>query len=402
MAEFVVRMADERGRVVEQMEAGYSATEVRDRFAQAGYLVYWVRPRGLVRGGVKLRRKKVPLEQFVIFNQQFVTLIHAGLPIVQALDLLGRRQRSPYFRSLLENVRDRVKSGELLSDAFDAQGAFPKIYSTTILAGEKSGNLEEVLTRYVAFQRMSLSFRKKLLASLIYPALLVIGVIVLLSVLVTYVVPKFADLYKDLNQPLPAITEFTIALALNVKSYIPLILAVLVVGGVFFWRWSKTPKGGELLDRLRLKVPIYGSVWLRFQVAMFSRMLSTLLSGGLPLVQAMETASLSMQSRLLSLSIDEARQKVKEGQALAHSLEETEVFPELAVEMVEVGESTGALPAMLISVAEFFEEDVQNALAAAMALVEPAILIVMGLVVGFILISLYMPIFSIGANGALG
>ncbi|HVP63592.1 MAG TPA: type II secretion system F family protein [candidate division Zixibacteria bacterium] len=403
MAEFVVRMADERGRVVEQMEAGYSASEVRDRFAQAGYLVYWVRPRTLVRGGkVEIRRKKVSLEQFVIFNQQFVTLIHAGLPIVQALDLLGRRQRSVYFRSLLENVRDRVKSGELLSDAFDAQGAFPKIYSTTILAGEKSGNLEEVLTRYVAFQRMSLSFRKKLLASLIYPCLLVIGVIVLMSVLVTYVVPKFAALYKDLNQPLPGITEFTIALALNIKSYIPVILAVLVVGGFMLWRWSKTPKGGELLDRLRLKVPVYGSVWLRFQVAMFSRMLSTLLSGGLPLVQAMETASLSMQSRLLSRSIDHARQNVKEGQALAHSLEETKIFPELAVEMVEVGESTGALPGMLISVAEFFEEDVQNALAAAMALVEPAILIVMGLVVGFILISLYMPIFSIGANGALG
>jgi len=403
MAEFVVRMADERGRVVEQMEAGYSASEVHDRFAQAGYLVYWVRPRGLVRGGkVELRRKKVSLEQFVIFNQQFVTLIHAGLPIVQALDLLGRRQKSPYFRSLLENVRDRVKSGELLSDAFDAQGAFPKIYSTTILAGEKSGNLEEVLTRYVAFQRMSLSFRKKLLASLIYPSLLVIGVVVLLSVLVTYVVPKFADLYKDLNQPLPPITLFTISVALNIKSYIPVILAVLVVGGILLWRWSKTPKGGELLDRFRLKVPIYGSIWLRFQVAMFSRMLSTLLSGGLPLVQAMETASLSMQSRLLSRSIDEARQEVKEGQALAHSLEDTEIFPELAVEMVEVGESTGALPAMLISVAEFFEEDVQNALSASMALIEPAILIIMGLVVGFILISLYMPIFSIGASGALG
>jgi type IV pilus assembly protein PilC len=270
------------------------------------------------------------------------------------------------------------------------------------LAGEKSGNLEEVLTRYVAFQRMSLSFRKKLVASLIYPALLVIGVVVLMSVLVTYVVPKFADLYKDLNQPLPAITEFTIAFALNVKSYIPVILGALAVGGFLLWRWAKTPKGGELLDRFKLHIPLYGSIWLRFQVAMFSRMLSTLLSGGLPLVQAMETASLSMQSRLLSLNIDEARQKVREGQALAHSLEETKIFPELAVEMVEVGESTGALPAMLISVAEFFEEDVQNALAAAMALIEPAILIIMGLVVGFILISLYMPIFSIGASGALG
>ena len=185
MAEFVIRMADERGHVLEQMENGVSSGEVRERFAQQGYLVYWVKPRSLLAGGkISLpRRRRIRMDQFVVFNQQFVTLIRAGLPILTALDLLLRRQRNLYFRSLLENVRDRVKSGELLSDAFAAQGAFQKIYTTTLLAGEKSGNLEEVLNRYIGFQRMAITFRKKLMASLVYPALLAVMVVAMLTLL---------------------------------------------------------------------------------------------------------------------------------------------------------------------------------------------------------------------------
>src|SRR6266702_1841971 len=186
MAEFVIRMADERGKVLEKAEARFSAAEIRDRYQQSGYLVYWVKPRGFISGG-ELRfpqRRRVTLEQFVIFNQQFLTLVRAGLPIVQALDLLTKRQRNQYFRMLLEDVRDRAKGGELISDAFEKQGAFPKIYSTTLMAGEKSGNLDEVLSRYVAFQRLALSFRKKLAASLVYPVILVCGVIALITMLV--------------------------------------------------------------------------------------------------------------------------------------------------------------------------------------------------------------------------
>jgi type IV pilus assembly protein PilC len=331
-----------------------------------------------------------------------MTLIRAGLPIVQALELLAKRQRNPFFRTMLENVRDRVKGGELLSDAFEAQGVFPKIYSTTILAGEKSGNLEEVVGRYVAFQRLALSFRKKLIASLIYPAVLVVGVFVLLSMLITYVIPRFADLYHELDAPLPPITQFTIAFAMNIKTALPIIAVVLFIVAYGLWRWSKTQSGAERLDRFKLDLPVFGSIWLRYQVAMFSRMLSTLLQGGLPLVPALETASQSMQSRLMARGIQTSTQSVREGRTLSRSLEETKIFPELSVEMVEVGESTGALPVMLTSVAEFYEEDLQNALAAAMSLIEPLILIFMGLIVGFILISLYMPIFSVGANGGLG
>jgi len=401
MADFLIKMADERGNVLEQTESGYSAVEVRDRFAGLGYLVYWVKPAGMFTGGKFRipRRRKVNLEQFVIFNQQFMTLIRAGLPIVQALELLSRRQRNAFFRTMLENVRDRVKGGELLSAAFEAQGVFPKIYSTTILAGEKSGNLEEVVGRYVGFQRLALSFRKKLLSSLIYPAVLVVGVIILLFMLITYVIPQFAKLYKELDRPLPPITEFTISVAMNIKTALPLL--VLGIAAVLYglWHWSKTPSGAEHIDRFKLDIPLFGSIWLRYQIAMFSRMMATLLQGGLPLVQALETASQSMQSRMMALGIDRSTQAVREGRPLSASLEETQIFPALSVEMIEVGESTGALPVMLTSVAEFYEEDLQNALTAAMALIEPLILVIMGLVIGFILISLYMPIFAVGANG---
>lgn len=400
MAEFVIRVADERGKVFEKAENGYSEAEVRDRYQQSGYLVYWVKPRGLISGGqIRLpQRRHVSLEQFVIFNQQFLTLIRAGLPIVQALELLAKRQRNLYFRTLLEDVRDRTKGGDLISEAFEKQGAFPKIYSTTLMAGEKSGNIDEVLSRYVAFQRLGLSFRKKLIASLVYPAILVVGVIALVTMLVTFVIPKFADLFSDLNQKLPPMTEFTIHTALAAKKDLPwLVLAGI---GIYFLirRWAKTPSGSEILDRIKLNIPVVGSIWLRYQVALFSRMMSTLLSGGLPLVTSLETAAQSMSSRLIVRGITEACQSVREGQALAKSLEQTEVFPELAVEMVEVGEATGALPTMLSSVAEFYEEDVQSALAAAMSLIEPVILVFMGVVVGFILISLYLPIFSFTAG----
>lgn len=399
MAEFLIKMADERGNVLERSETGYSESELRDRFAQQGFHVYWVKPKSILTGDLRIRRRRIKLDQFVIFNQQFVTLIRAGLPIVQALDLLAKRQRDEYFRSLLENVRDRVRGGELLSESFAAQGVFPRIYSTTILAGEKSGNLEETLSRYIGFQRLALTFRKKLLSSLIYPAVLVVGVFVLLSVLVVFVIPRFDTLYKDLNRPLPWLTQVTLAVLMTVKSYLPVVLIVVAAGVFLLWRWSKTESGGKELDRFKQGLPIFGDIWLKYQVAVFTRMLSTLLAGGLPLVPALETASQSMASRLMATAIDTATQGVREGRSLSRSLEDTKVFPELSVEMIEVGESTGALPAMLTSVAEFYEEDVQNALAAAMSLIEPVILIFMGLVVGFILISLYMPVFSIGSTG---
>ncbi|QHS53530.1 type II secretion system F family protein [Edaphobacter sp. 12200R-103] len=398
MNEFVVRLADERGRVLEQTHMAASAEELRARFTQAGYYVYSVKSRGNLAGS----RKKVKLETFLIFNQQFLTLIRAGLPILGALDLLGRRQKQVNFRAQLEDVASRVKTGESISQAFEAQGGFPLVYTTTLLAGERSGNLEEVLQRYLDFQRVSLTFRKKLKASLVYPALLVFMVLGLFIFLITFVVPRFGQLYEQLDTALPPLTIFLMNLGKNAQHY-GIYFGIAVAGLIYLiYRWTKTDAGALLIDRIRIRTPIFGDVWLKYQVGLFARTLSTLLTGGLPLVPSLETAARSIDSRQVASAILRSVGTVREGKGLSRSLEQTKAFPELAIEMIEVGESTGALPQMLNSVAEFFEEDVQTNLTAAMSLIEPLILVVMGVVVITILIALYLPIFSLGVTGMGG
>jgi type IV pilus assembly protein PilC len=399
VAEFLVKVADEQGHLVQQVEHGYSEADVRERFTQQGYLVYWVKPQGIFSGGrVGLSRGKLKQNPFVIFNQQFLTLIKAGLPILTALELLIKRQKDSTLRPLLENVRDRVKSGELLSDSFAAQGVFPKMYTTTLMAGEKSGNMEEVLNRYISFQRLSMTFRKKLFVSLVYPTLLIVVVTIMVLFLVTYVVPEFAKLFNNLGATLPTPTVIMLAVGTQARKLLPFLALGFVALVIFIWRWRTTDRGAEQIDRILLKIPLLGDIRLKYQVATFSRMLSTLLLGGIPLVPSMETAGASVSSRKLLNGVLAASGRVREGQGLAKSLEEQKVFPELAVEMLEVGESTGALPAMLTSVAEFYEEDVQTALGAAMALIEPILLIFMAVFVGGVLISLYLPIFTLGSG----
>jgi type IV pilus assembly protein PilC len=398
MTEFVIKLADERGRVQEQTHAAATAEELRARFTQAGYHVFSVKARGLLAGAGKA--KKVKLEPFLIFNQQFLTLIKAGLPILGSIELLAKRQKLLHFRAQLEDVAARVKTGESISQAFEAQGGFPVVYTTTLLAGERSGNLEEVLQRYLDFQRVSLTFRKKLVASLIYPAVLVVMVIAMFVFLITFVVPRFAELYDQLGTQLPALTSFLLELGKDAQHYGVYAAVVLGVVGFLVFRWMKTDSGANLIDRVRLRLPLVGPVWLKYQVGLFSRTLSTLLTGGLPLVPSLETAARAIDSRQIGLAVTRSVETVREGKGLSVSLEATKVFPELAVEMIEVGESTGALPQMLNSVAEFFEEDVQTSLTAAMSLIEPLILIVMGGVVITILIALYYPIFSLGVGGS--
>ena len=395
MTEFVIRLADERGRVQEQVHAAATAEELRSRFTQAGYHVFSVKARGLLAGQ---KNKPVKLDTFLVFNQQFLTLIRAGLPILSSIELLARRQKLPGFRVQLDDVAQRVRNGESISSAFEAQGGFPLVYTTTLLAGERSGNLEEVLQRFVDFQRVSLTFRKKLTASLVYPAVLVFMVSGLFIFLITFVVPRFAELYDQLGTALPGLTVFLLALGKDAQGYGLYVGAAVGLAIFLAYRWSRTDAGANLLDRIRIRTPLFGQVWLKYQVGLFSRTLSALLKGGLPLVPSLETAARSIGSRQISNAVFASVEAVREGKGLGASLERTKVFPELAIEMIEVGESTGALPQMLNSVAEFFEEDVQNSLTAAMSLIEPAILIFMGVVVATILIALYLPIFKLGAG----
>ncbi|HEY1209542.1 MAG TPA: type II secretion system F family protein [Terracidiphilus sp.] len=393
MAEFVIKVADERGRVQEQVQTAANAEELRSRFTHAGYHVFYVRPRGGFGG---LRRAKVKLETFLIFNQQFLTLIRAGLPILGSIQMLAKNQKNEHFAAQLDDIATRVKTGDALSTAFEAQSGYPVMYTTTLLAGERSGNLQEVLERYISFQRTALTFRKKLVTSLIYPCVLLVLVCCLMFFMLVFVVPQFATLYDELGSKLPAMTMHLLAFGKFLRHNLLWILLIIV--GIAFggYRFSITERGRDFFDGVRVRLPIFGKIWLKYQVALFARTLSTLLTGGLPLVPSLETAARSIGSRRVSKAVTNSITTVREGRSLADALIQTKVFPDLAAEMISVGEQTGALPQMLNSVSEFFEEDVATALTAALALIEPAILIIMGVVVIFILISLYLPIFSLG------
>ena len=399
MSEFVLRYADTAGEVHSQTAKGASEQEIRERYTRQGFLVYSVKPKSSgisLSGEIRIPgRKRLNLEKFLIFNQQFVTLIRAGLPILKSLDLLAERLTDPKLTPYINSVRDDVRQGTLLSEAFRMQGIFPKIYVTSIMAGEKSGSLVEVLERYITYQKLSLAVRKKVLVSLMYPTVLIVLVILLMVFLVTYVVPSFATLYSSMSAQLPTVTLYLIAIGTTARNYV-LLAGVALCGliGLFLW-WSRGEAAREKIDRVKVKTPLFGEIWVKYQVAQFSRVLSTLLTGGIPLVQGLETAGDSLGTPLLGKMLEKAGKMVREGQPLSSSLAQTGIFPELSVDMIEVGESTGALPAMLTSVAEFYEEDVNTKMTAALSLIEPAIMIFMGMFVAFVLIALYLPIFSL-------
>jgi type IV pilus assembly protein PilC len=397
MAEWVLKYADPRGAIHQQVAIATTEKELRDRFGQQGFLIYSVRPKGQV-AGLSARMggtKKINLEKFLIFNQQFVTLIKAGLPILKALDLLADRLTDPKLGVYIQAVRDEVHNGALLSDAFQAQKVFPPIYVTSVLAGERSGSLSEVLERFITYQKLALAVRKKLLLSLVYPTLLIILVICLMVFLITYVVPSFAELYTSMSAQLPMITQILIAVGTTAKGYILTAAVALVAGVIAFRFWARTARGREFVERAQLKTPLFGEIWIKYQVAQFSRTLSTLIVGGIPLMQALETGATSLGTTILRKAILQAGKTVKEGKSLSASLAATGIFPGLSIDMMEVGESTGALPQMLASVAEFYEEDVNTRMSAALSLIEPAIMIFMGCFVTFVLVALYLPIFSL-------
>src|SRR6266851_962145 len=402
MGEFVCRVADSEGRVFSHVEAASSPDEARQKLAGRGLYIYSVKSRGgrLVSLIRRSSDRQIGGSDFLILNQQFNTLIKAGLPILRALDLLADRASSPKLRPVISQVRDRVREGKSLSEAVAEAGVFSKVYSTAILAGEKSGNLPGVLDYYIAYQRVSTGVRKKIIASLAYPALLISVAVIIVTYLVTVVIPKFALLYRDMNVELPAPTRLLIAITVDYRYAVfgMVVLLAVTAAGVFLW--SRSEEGGAAFDRFKFRLPVIGDTLLKFQVAQFSRTLSTLLTGGTPLVAGLQTASDAITSKLLRSTVDQATQMVREGESLHGALATKGIVPELALDMIEVGESSGALAPMLNSVAEFYEEEVNLRLTALVSLIEPILLIFMGLLVAFILISLYLPIFSFSMMGA--
>jgi type IV pilus assembly protein PilC len=395
MPEFTLKYADARGEIHQKVMEAESETEIRDKLSEQGFLVYTVKERSSFAPALGLGGKKLDLEKFLIFNQQFVTLFRAGLPILKCLDLLAERLTDKRLSPHIKEIRDDVKKGSLLSDAFARQGVFPPIYVSSVLAGEKSGALGDVLERYVQYQKLALSVRKKILVSLMYPSVLLALVVLLVVFLISFVVPRFADLYASTNAKLPAPTQILIAIGTSAQEVALFVVAGLVGGVIALRMYLRTETGKRQSDRVKLSIPVLSEVWVKYQVAQIARLLSTLMTGGIPLVQGMETASQSMDSPLLKDTLLKAQKMVREGQSLSTSLASTGIMPPLAIDMIEVGESTGALPQMLSSVAEFYEDDVATRVQASLSLIEPAIMLFMGAFVAFVLVSLYLPIFSL-------
>jgi len=397
MAEFVCKVGDASGRIFQQLETAQSEAEARQKLADKGLFVFSIRGHlGLLTQFDRARQDRVIRpNDFLIFNQQFNTLIKAGLPILRSLDLLAERAAAARLRPILGDVRQRVRDGALLSEALLAQGSFPPVYVTAITAGERSGNLTGVLDQYIAYLRVSTGFRRALATALIYPAILVTAVTLVMSYLVTYAMPKFAELYNDLGIPLPKITQIVLGLALPLRNYFIVFIAALAATAVFIFLWTRTEQGAMIIDSFKPRIWGFGDIWLKAQMAQFVRTLSTLLAGGTPLVAALETSSAAIGSKLISTSVKKSADRVREGESLHVSLAETRLVPELALEMIEVGEASGALAAMLTSVAEFYEEEVNTRLQRALIWISPAILVLMAVVVGLILIALYLPMFSL-------
>ena len=373
---------------------------MRQRLASQGYYVFSVQSKDILklRLGSLRRRKKIRADDFLIFNQQFLTLSKSGLPLQKSLELLARQAKAEELRVALETVRDQVRSGSLLSDAFDATGQFPKVYSATVRAGERSGSLDKVLAQYVVYQKIARGFRKKLLSALIYPSFLLLFLGALIAFVIGFVVPRFSLLYQDLNVELPQLTQTVIAFSLGIQRFavaifLGLVLAVLAARAA--WR---LPQVRLSWDRLKYRLPVAGPLLLKFSVAEFARTMATLLQGGLPIVSSLETARASVTSPLLAQAILQAKEEVSSGRSLSSSLRLSAFLPATALDMLEVGEATGALPNMLESVAEFYEEDVNIDLSALVALIDPIMIAAIAVVVAFILIAFYLPLFSLAAQ----
>ena len=398
MAEFVCKLGTDAGRVLTQTEEARSEEELRQRLRAQGFLIFSIHPKDILSFQTRTSRPgKIRADDFLIFNQQFLTLSKSGLPLQKSLDLLAHQTRSDTLRLAIEAVRDKVRAGALLSEAFESTGSFPKIYCATVRAGERSGSLDKVLSQYLAYQKQSRGFRKKFISALIYPAFLLFFLTLLIAFVIEFIVPQFAKLYADMDVQLPALTTFTISFAMQVKHYT--LLIILAAGGLFLLGKSAARSKKVLLtwERLKFRLPLVGGLLLKFSVAEFARTLAVLLQGGTPIIPALDTAKESVGSPWLAQAIAQARTEVAAGKELSACLRVSGFFPSIALDMMEVGETTGAMSNMLEALAEFFEEDVNIDLETRLSLVGPIMIAVIAVVVAFVLISFYLPLFSMAA-----
>jgi type IV pilus assembly protein PilC len=399
--EYRCRLATASGHITESVYVADSEARLRRELEDKGLYVLAIERAGglrLARSVTLPRRRRVATREFLVFNQELATLLKAGMPLVQSLDILRQRVQNPLFKAVLDDVHERVRAGSSLSEAFEAQrGLFPGVYTASLLAGEKSGNLEQVIRRYVAFTKVLTEVRRRTISALIYPAILTGLSLIVVGIIVLKVVPAFSGFYGQFDRELPLSTRVIVGVSGFVATYFPLLLAAAVAAALAFWAWLRHPEQRVRFDRWLLRVPFAGGVARKFATSQAARTLATLLGGGIPLVNAIEIAARSIGNRHMAVQLTRAGQQVREGSSLAGAMLDRGEFPDVAVKMVEVGESTGALQDMLNSLADFFDEEIETKLSRFVTLVEPILLVTMGLVIAALLLALYMPLFQLSS-----
>ena len=398
--EFQCRLGTPSGQIVEGIYIADSEDRLRRELEEKGLYILSLQRRGVLPGFTLAapRRGRVGRQEFLVFNQELATLLKAGMPLVQSLDILRQRVSNPTFKAVIDAVYEKVKAGTSLSDAFAAHGTmFPAVYSASLMAGERSGNLDAVIRRYVSYEKVIGTVRKRTISALIYPAILVTMMIVLIGIIVLRVVPAFSEFYGNFDRPLPLSTQIIVAASNFVVSNLWLLLVAVVGTAALLYFWGRQPAQRGRIHRLLLDVPWAGETIRKFGTAQLARTLATLLGGGIPLVNALEISVRSMSNRHLATELDEVRRRVQEGQSFAAALLERGVFPDVAVKMVEVGESTGALQEMLNSLADFYDEEIETEVSRFITLIEPLLLVIMGIVIAVVVLALYMPLFELSS-----
>jgi type IV pilus assembly protein PilC len=396
--EFRCRLGTPGGEIIEGVYVADSEARLRRELEEKGLYVLAIQRAGrMAFGSIRVpKRNRIATREFLVFNQELATLLKAGMPLVQSLEILRRRVNNPLFKSVLDDVYERVRAGSALSEAFEAHGSlFPGVYTASLLAGEKSGNLEQVIRRYVAYVKVVANVKRKTISALVYPVILLILSMVVVSIIVLRVVPEFSAFYEQFGQELPLSTRIIVAVSKFAGSYFAVILLGVAAAAFALWAWLKQPGQKERFDRQMLRLPALGPIAQKFSTSQAARTLATLLGGGIPLVNAIDVAARSIRNQFIAQELRTAAQQVREGRSLAGAMNERGAFPDVAIKMVEVGESTGALQEMLNSLADFYDEEIETNLGRFVTLVEPLLLVVMGLVIAGLLLALYMPLFNL-------
>jgi type IV pilus assembly protein PilC len=398
--EFRCRLGTPGGEIVEGVYVAESEARLRREFEEKGLYVLAIQRAGRAAlGSFKLpRRSRISTREFLVFNQELATLLKAGMPLVQSLDILRQRVANPLLKSVLDDVYDKVRAGSSLSEAFESHGAlFPGVYTASLLAGEKSGSLEGVIRRYVAYVKVVSGVKRKTISALVYPAILLALSCVVVAIIVLKVVPEFGLFYKQFDRPLPLSTRMIVSISEFALTYFFLIVLGAVAAVAAFIAWMKKPGNRRRFDKWLLSIPMLGPIAQKFATSQASRTLATLLGGGIPLVNAIDVSARSIGNQYMAKELTTAAQQVREGRALATALMQSGAFPDVAIKMVEVGESTGALQEMLNSLSEFYDEEIDTSLTRFITIVEPVLLVIMGIVIAALLLSLYMPLFNLSS-----